>query len=60
MKKWLKSEVCGFVNSARVHCSQIVAVTVHEAPEMCAKKKKVKRKRGRRISVSKPTLNIFS
>ena len=59
-----KSEVCGSVNSAWVHCSQTVTVTVHEASETRAKKKRkkkeVKRKRGHRINVSKPTLNIFS
>ena len=38
-----KSEVCGSVNSARVHCSQTVTVTVHEASETRAKKKKKKR-----------------
>ena len=38
-----KSEVCGSVNSARVHCSQTVTVTVHEASETHAKKKKKKK-----------------
>ena len=71
-EKWLKSEVCESANSTRCtvygrivkscgYCSWIVAVTVHETPETRAKKenkKRVKHKRRRRISASKPTLYI--
>ena len=70
MKKWLKSEVCGSVNSALMHClrenSQKLRLlfmnssrnTTWSSWNMCQRKKKVKRKYGHRISVSKSTLNV--
>ena len=50
IKKWLKSVIYGTVNSARMHCSQLIKSTI--AAEQKKKKKKKRKtqlkKRGRR------------
>ena len=45
MKKLIKSDICGFVNSAQMHCSQLKksAFTAE------SKKKKKKKKRLKRV-----------
>ena len=68
MKKWLKSEVCGSVNSTWMYCSKKTWSTTAAEKKINKEKKKKKRKkklktrysakRGRGV-VSKPTLNLI-
>ena len=69
MKKLIKNEICGSVNSARMHCSQKrskVAATVH-VPYMnsnrlwgrkCVKKKRKENAEAKRRRQSKHYLNF--
>ena len=49
IKKLLKDVICGTVNSARMHCSQLTKSTIAAEPKKKKKKRKTQlKKRGRR------------
>ena len=63
MKKLIKNEICGSVNSAYVHCSQQkVNICGRNTPKRVKKKKKKKRNKtqlGNADLESKQTLGVF-
>ena len=58
MKKLLKSEVCGIVNSARVHCSLLKSQQYAAEPKKKKKTENALNPETWTCRVSKPTLEV--